>query len=282
MVVEADGRILVAEQGRNRIVAIDPRTHAVTAWRTFTNRTTNEGIDGIGPNLPTRDASGQPLPNGNQLIVPDSPNGVVWEVSADGRSATQVASGMNRPVGAAVDRSGRIFVADEGGALWVLSPARRRFASLSTPDDVVVTEDGHLFVNTLGDNAIHELDMSGREVAVLRNLPQPQGLALDAAENLYYTLSTAGRIERVVRSFVLRPPKVTRIASHRFIVCPVISRAADFNQSLSLTTESSLSVDIMRLVQPGLNSSGALEIETANPSITITVGGLAQTISLPS
>src|ERR1700682_6345048 len=52
IVVQSDGRILVAEQGRNRVVAIDPQTHAVTQWHAFPNRTGRDGIDGIGPVLP--------------------------------------------------------------------------------------------------------------------------------------------------------------------------------------------------------------------------------------
>jgi len=105
IVLAADGRILIAEQGRNRIVAIDAQTHAVTQWRTFPNRTGQDGIDGIGPVLPAKDSLGNLLPTGDNVIVPDSPNGVVWRVSADGKSATQIASGMVRPVGAAVDRN---------------------------------------------------------------------------------------------------------------------------------------------------------------------------------
>src|SRR4029077_4864086 len=131
IVVQADGRILVAEQGRNRVVAIDPNTHAVTPWHAFPNRTGRDGIDGIGPVLPSKDAQGNLLPTADNVIVPDSPNGVVWRVTTDGKTATQIASGMVRPVGAAVDASGRIFVADEGGALWALTPAKVRFATLS-------------------------------------------------------------------------------------------------------------------------------------------------------
>src|SRR5439155_13958386 len=115
-------------------------------------RTGQEGIDGIGPEL----SSGAAAAGG--VIVTDSPNGVVWRVSLDGKAATQIGNGMTRPVGAAVDQHGRIFVADEGGAVWTLDPVRRWFATLPTPDDVVVARAGHIFVNTLGDIAIHEFD----------------------------------------------------------------------------------------------------------------------------
>jgi sugar lactone lactonase YvrE len=285
IVVQADGRILVGEQGRNRVVAIDAQTHAVTPWHVFPNRTGRDGIDGIGPVLPTLDVLGNLLPTADNVIVPDSPNGVVWRVTPDGKTATQIASGMVRPVGAAVDSSGRIFVADEGGALWVLDPGRRRFATLPTPDDVLVGRAGHIFVNTLGDNAIHELDSQGHQVGVITGIQQPQGIALDDADNLYYTEFNTGRIDRVVRTFILDAPKVTRTSRGTYIICPVIRRASGFAARLALQTGSSLKTAILQLVQPGTDSSGAVEIETPELSVGITVsdGGLlsqSQTISL--
>lgn len=281
MVVQADGRILVAEQGRNRVMAIDPQTHAVSLWRAFPNRTGRDGIDGIGPIIYSSKDAAVPA----DVIVPDSPNGVVWRVSPDGKTATQIASGMVRPVGAAVDANGRIFVADEGGALWVLVPSRLRFATLPTPDDVLVGRAGHIFVNTLGDNAIHELDGLGHQVSVITGIPQPQGIALDDADNLYYTEFNTGRIDRVVRTFILDPPKVTGTARGTYIICPSIRRAAGFNDRLGLATGSGAKTAILQLVQPGTDSSGALEVQTPASSITITVsdGGLlsqSQTVSL--
>jgi sugar lactone lactonase YvrE len=265
MVLTADGRILVAEQGRSRVMAIDPQTHAVSLWRAFPNRTGRDGIDGIGPALSNGD-----------IIVPDSPNGLVWRVGADGKSATQIASGMNRPAGAGADASGRIFIADEGGPVWVLDPAKRRFVVLPTPDDVLVGRAGQVFVNTLGDNAIHVLDAQGHQLTVLSGIQQPQGIALDTADNLYYTEFTKNRIGRVVRSFILDTAKVTRIASGHYIICPVVRRALTFTTPLTLQTGSSSTTSILRLVQPGTDSSGAVEVQTAQPSITITVsdGGL--------
>ena len=272
IVVQADGHILVGEQGRNRLVAIDPQTHAVSQWRAFPNRTGRDGLDGIGPVMPNGD-----------VIVPDSPNGVVWRVTADGKTATQIASGMVRPVGAAVDATGRIFVADEGGALWVLEPARHRFATLPTPDDVLVGRAGHIFVNTLGDNAIHELDSQGHQVSVITGIQQPQGIALDTADNLYYTEFNTGRIDRVIRTFTLDQPLVTRTARGTHIICPVIRRASGFTQPLGLLAPSNSLT--LQLVQPGTTSSGAVEVQTSEPSITITVsdGGLlsqSQIVSL--
>ena len=182
--------------------------------------------------------------------------------------------------------SGRIFVADEGGALWVLKPGRRRLTTLLTPDDVLVSRGGHLFVNTLGDNAIHEIDSLGHAVSVIRGLRGPQGIAVDGADNLYYTEFDTGRIDRVVRTFVLDRPVVSRTSRGSILICPSVRRAPGFTESLSLTLASSPSAVIARLRQPGLDSSGALEVRTTEPSITFGIGDgllqLTQTVPLPS
>ena len=273
------GPLLVAEQGRNRVIRIgmDFQQHTVSAWRPFPNASTRAGIDGIGPELSNGD-----------IVIPDSPNGVVWRVSGDGQTATKIASGLVRPVGAALDASDRIFIADEGGAVWVLDPTRRRFATLPTPDDVLVGRDGHVFVNTLGDNAIHELDAQGKQVRVITGIQQPQGIALDSADNLYYTEFSAGRIARVVRSFVIDPAKVTRTPQGTYLICPVIHRASGFTGTLELQVESSTKIQILRLVQPGTDSSGAVEVRSSEPSLALTVVtsgggtklGLGQSVSL--
>jgi sugar lactone lactonase YvrE len=256
------GPLLVAEQGRNRVlrITLDFQTHTVSAWRTFPNPSAKAGIDGIGPELSNGD-----------IVIPDSPNGVVWRVSGDGQTATKVASGLVRPVGAAADASERIFIADEGGAVWVLDPTIRRFATLPTPDDVVIGRDGHVFVNTLGDNAVHELDAKGKQVHVITGIQQPQGIALDSADNLYYTEFNAGRITRVVRSFVIDPAKVTRTAQGTYLICPVIHRAPGFTGALEIQTESSATIQVLRLVQPGTDSSGAIEVRSTQPSIAVSI-----------
>jgi hypothetical protein len=258
----ASGPLLVAEQGRNRVVriAMDFQSHGVSVWRTFANASGGAGIDGIGPELSNGD-----------IVIPDSPNGLVWRVSGDGKTATRIASGMVRPVGAAVDASDRIFIADEGGAVWVLDPTRRRFATLPMPDDVLVGRDGHVFVNTLGDNAIHELDAQGKQVRVTTGIQQPQGIALDSADNLYYTAFTSGGIGRVVRTFNLDPAKVTRTAQGTYVICPVIHRAAGFTAGLEIQVEASSKIHVLQLVQPGPDSSGAIEVRSTAPSIAINV-----------
>ena len=90
----------------------------------------------------------------------------------------------------------------------------------------------------------------------------------------------------MVRSFILDPPKVTRTIRGTFIICPVIRRAAGFQDALSLVTGSGPTTAILQLVQPGTDSSGALEVQTPEHSVTIFVAGggllnLSQVVTLP-
>lgn len=181
IVVRPDGTLLVAEQLLNRVDVVDPQTHAVASWRVFPNRTGRDGIDGLGLDRVTQD-----------VVVPDSPNGVVWRLPSDGSRLTQIGQGMVRPVGADVDVHGNVFVADEGGAIWKIagSPASPvRVASLRVPDDVLVDRDGSLIVNSLGDGMVHLVANDGSVTSLLSGLRNPQGIALDGAGNLFVTES---------------------------------------------------------------------------------------------
>jgi sugar lactone lactonase YvrE len=253
IVVRPDGRLLVAEQGRNRIVLLDPSSQAVTLWRAFANRTGREGIDGIGQD-----------PITGEVIVPDSPNGILWRVSPDGASARRIGAGMTRPVGAVVDQQGAVVVADEGGAVWKFSAPfqQRRIATLSIPDDVVVDHSGNLFINTLGDGSIHMTDPAGHQSVVVRGLQSPQGLALDGADNIFYT-DTGGSIGRLLRTFLLDQPVVARAGQGLDVICPSLRRAAGYTDPLELSLLPATGLTVVSLVQPSADQSGRVEVRRA-------------------
>lgn len=226
IVVRADGTLLVAEQLRNRVDVVDPKTRTVSTWRVFPNQTGRDGIDGLGQDRRSHD-----------VILPDSPNGLVFRLPPDGSAVNQIARGMVRPVGADVDFQGNVYVADEGGAIWKIAPsgaAPVRVASLRIPDDVLVDRDGALVVNTLGDGMVHRVAADGSVTTLLSGLRNPQGIALDGAGNLYVTEFDAGRIDRLVRAFVLGPAVVTSLDSTTVVICPSVRRAADYATPLAL------------------------------------------------
>jgi len=166
-----DGTLLVVEQGRNRIVRVQPQGGTVTPWLVLSNPTRLEGADGI-----TLGADG--------LLIPDSPVGrvLLQAVAGDVPSGSPqvVAQGLTRPTSALRAPDGTVYVADEtGGALVALAPgaAPRRVAALPEPDDVAAGPGTRLLVGCL-DGTVREVDPATGAVAIVASgLGSPQGLA---------------------------------------------------------------------------------------------------------
>jgi sugar lactone lactonase YvrE len=185
LVVLANGTMIIAEQRTNRILALAPGATTLAVLRTLpgipSTAHCKDGVDGIAFD-----------PASNTLIIPDSPVGTVYRLSLDGKHMTLLASGITRPVGAAIDERGNIFVADEcGGALWRIAPngARSRMGSFGMLDDVVLDHHGNILVTDL-QPAIHalirvNLATSKRETLYSAGLIEPQGLVIDNHDNIY-------------------------------------------------------------------------------------------------
>jgi len=183
-----DGALIVAEQGRDRIVRID-RSGARIVLDALQPVPGQEGVDGIG-----RD------PRTGDLLIPDAPRGAVLRMSADGRRVRVIARGLGRPVAAALDARGDIMVPDEHlGTLVVISPRGtvRDEGALSTPDDVAVDGAGRVWITTLGDGGLWTIDPGARApYRVLAGLANPQGLTLDRCGDPVVVDQNSARIVR--------------------------------------------------------------------------------------
>jgi sugar lactone lactonase YvrE len=179
LVALADGRLIIAEQRTNRILLLAQGAHSPAILRnlpgTPSSAPCKDGVDQIAFDATTQ-----------TLIVPDSPIGKVYRMSLDGRTLTLLASGIVRPVGAAVDAQGTIYVADEcGAAVWSITPAGKttRIGGFGMPDDVAFDQHGNLLVIDLHP-AIHaliriNLTTSKRETLASKGFIEPQGLVVD-------------------------------------------------------------------------------------------------------
>jgi sugar lactone lactonase YvrE len=185
LVALADGSLVFAEQRTNRVLVLAPGAATPRMLRalpgTPSTAPCKDGVDGLGFD-----------PASNTLLVPDSPTGAVYRLSLDGQALVQVAAGLARPVGAAADAHGVIYVADEcGGAIWRLgaSGAPQRMGEFEMPDDVAFDPQGHLLITDLGPNthALIRLDpVSGqRETLAQAGLIEPQGLVVDGRGDIF-------------------------------------------------------------------------------------------------
>jgi sugar lactone lactonase YvrE len=194
MVILPDGSIVIAEQGRNRLVRFDVKTRALQPFLNLTNKTGQMGVDRIAldarPNQPA------------SIIIPDSPNGTVLRSSLDGKTVTTIAGGFARPTDAWVEPDGSILIVDENaGSLSRIhtNGTVEKLTSLSIPDDVIEDQSGNIFVNTLGDNAIHWISSTtGQDHILMKGLGSPQGLIFDAAGNLLVTDPGNHRLIKII------------------------------------------------------------------------------------
>lgn len=184
-----DGSMIIAEQGKNRLLRYDFQTQSLEPFLDLINHTNNLGVDGI-------------IWNGTNLIVPDSPHGTVLEVSPDGKTVQQLASGLTRPTGAWIEPTGNLLIADEyGNAIIRLHPdgILEKVADFSIPDDVIADNNGNIFVVTLGDDAVHVITAgTGQDVVLANDLKDPQGIIFDADGNLIVTDSGNHRLLRLI------------------------------------------------------------------------------------
>ncbi len=184
-----DGGLIVAEQGRDRILRTDGHGRTMVI-RQLVPVPGQEGVDGLG-----RD------PRSGDLFVPDAPRGVVLRLSVDGRRPRVIARGLGRPVAAALDGRGDVLAPDETlGTLVVIAPdgALSRLGALPTPDDVSVDRHGRAWVTTLGDGGLWVVDPGSAPRRVLVGLANPQGLTLDSCGDPVFVEQNRARIDRLL------------------------------------------------------------------------------------
>jgi sugar lactone lactonase YvrE len=189
VIVLGNGPIIVAAQGTDQVIRITPSgKHSVL--HTLQPVSGQEGVDGIGFDAKSK-----------TLLVPDSPRGSVLRMSLTGGHARVVASGLGRPVDAAVDRRGNVLVPDEHlGTLVVISPRGvvSHRGSFATPDDVAVDSSGRVWVTSLGDGGLWLLGPGQSPREVIAGLANPQGLTLDRCGDPIVVDQSTARIVRLL------------------------------------------------------------------------------------
>jgi hypothetical protein len=194
MVELPDKSIVFSEEKTNRILMLAPGAHMPTVIRTMPGKLSEDpcksGTDDIAWDAFT-----------HTVIVPDSPTGEVYSMSPDGKSLKLLASGMARPVDAAADAQGNLYVADQcGGAVWrvALDGSKTRIGGFGMPDALMLDPHGNLLVTDL-QSTVHglirlNLVTGKREVLVSEGYSKPQGLLVDAHDTIYIADDSTNKI----------------------------------------------------------------------------------------
>ncbi len=139
------------------------------------------------------------------LYASSRAEGMVYRISPEGAVST-FAEGMGIATGIAFDAGGNLFVGDRSGTIFKLGPhglhnAAEIFVFATLEPSVAAyhlafRDDGVLLVTaptTSSNGAIYAIDPDGDQRVFYRGLGRPQGMALDAAGNVYVAASLAGQ-----------------------------------------------------------------------------------------
>ena len=232
--VDASDNLFIVDWGNNRIRKVD--TNGIITTMAGNSSGGYSGDGGVATNASLNqpfgaavDASGNLFiaDMGNNVIRKVNPNGIITTVagngsggySGDGGAATNAS--LNQPFGAAVDASGKLFIADtvnsvirevnpngtittvagNGSGGYSGDGGAATNASLNQPFGAALDASGNLFIADWGNNIIRKVDTNGIITTVAGNgsygytgdggaatnasLNQPFGVAVDASGDLF-------------------------------------------------------------------------------------------------
>lgn len=142
------------------------------------------------------------------LYVTNPPFGEVLRIRPD-RTAELAAAYDGRPVGLKIHRSGEIFIADKLNGIMRLDPVSRKVTPFLPRErlgpgykgvnDLVFAADGDLYFTDQGDTDVRDptgrvfrLRVDGRLDLLLDNVPHPNGIVLNPAEDRLFIAATYG------------------------------------------------------------------------------------------
>jgi hypothetical protein len=137
---------------------------------------------------------------GGQMYVSSRHDGTVYRVAPNG-TMTTYAGGMGIATGIAFDRNENLYVGDRSGTIFKIGRDQQVFVFATLEPSVsayhlAFSPQGDLFVTgptTSSFDVVYQIDPQGSVRKFYRGLGRPQGLAFDAAGNLYVAASLAGK-----------------------------------------------------------------------------------------
>lgn len=127
-------------------------------------------------------------------------DGMVYQATPTGSMSVFV-EGMGVATGIVFDEENNLYVGDRSGTIFKISPNRQIYVFATLEPSISAYHlawgpDQHLYVSgptTSSYDSIYRVTDSGDVEQYYRGLGRPQGLAFDAAGNLYASASHAGR-----------------------------------------------------------------------------------------
>jgi hypothetical protein len=121
----------------------------------------------------------------------------IYSAINPGQPIGAITSGLHFPLSSFVDASGNLFVANEGADnVLVFAPGStspsKTLSGLTSPSAVAVGSDGTVYVAEFSQNAVVEVDPGARSPSRKLSIVSPEGVALDANDNLYVSYNTTG------------------------------------------------------------------------------------------
>jgi sugar lactone lactonase YvrE len=145
-------------------------------------------------------ATGLALDREGALYVSSRHDGVVYEVSSEGKAAPYV-EGMGVATGMVFDLEGNLFVGDRSGTIFKISPQRQIYVFATLEPSIAAYHlafgpDNFLYVTgptTSSFDSVVRISQDGHVERFYRGLGRPQGMAFDVHGNLYVAASLGGR-----------------------------------------------------------------------------------------
>jgi sugar lactone lactonase YvrE len=221
--VDSVNNVYIADSGNHRVRFVNILTGVITAFA----GTGTAGFNGdlIGPlaaqlNNPTYLA----LDSANTVYINDTKNGRVRKVPTNGFIVTVAGGSMNGlapiavPNGIAVDAVNSLYIADSGnsrmlkvlqnqsfsiiggtGAKYYLGPDGNpaSVSQLSKPEGMAVDATNNLYVTDWDLGLVRKINPGGQIFSIATGAASPSAVALDSAGNLYVADSAGNRIIKV-------------------------------------------------------------------------------------